>query len=334
MKLTLTLKLLLIAIPSFLGVLLLSNDSNRIPILATLSLTQLALYVVFHFHINSKTKDILESLENLKQGNFKSLSPIYGKDVFSRIQSEINSVAENTQKTLSTSQSQERSKQRWLQELAHDLRTPLATLEVLLLSMHENNETLSPTKREEIIEDSLQESLYLKNLVDDMLLLALLDDPSYFSRKERLNITEVLLSKIDQYKNKAEKTKKSLHFKIENDTPLYLSGNQKLLERLINNCLNNALYYSKLNIFISLTLNPERKQLSVVVSNDGAPFTDLQILNFGNDREAQKREGSLGLGSVIIRRTASIMGASLEVKNLKSTSLTPLPCIEIKFPIT
>ena len=263
----------------------------------------------------------VEVIRELRHGNLKARAEIKSMNEEGRFLHFINEMAEELETLVEKNKLLERSKTAWLQEMAHDLRTPLASIELAQTTLLESDEKLSRDQKKELVEDSLRETNHIKNLVEDLLFLSLLDDPAYFSAKEALPAEGFFESLLDGYSERAKRHARRFELTVSNNLKAQvLHVNQALLKRLCRNCVDNALSYcaTKLRVHVDVV----DKTLSLKILNDGNQMTDEQIQNFGRRREAKsslrdaRLPSSLGLGSVIIQRATLYLGARLTVTNV------------------
>src|SRR5262249_45941559 len=116
-------------------------------------------------------------ISELQRGNLKARFPIERLDEIGAAKMRFNAMADEIERLVERLRSAESSRNNLLQELAHDLRTPVASLQSILESV------FSMAKMEpdvaELAELARKEVEYMGHLVEDLLLLAQLSEPSY-----------------------------------------------------------------------------------------------------------------------------------------------------------
>lgn len=202
-----------------------------------------------------------------------------------------------------------------LQELAHDLRTPISGLKGLLETLHDRYEDLPKEKVKDLLAVSLNETDYFNILVQDLLFLARISEGKDLQDIEDVNLKSIIEDEIYQIADKYAGVK------YQTDIPIHISpkANAKLMRRLIRNALENASSYAQ-NI-LSIDLKQDEKYIFITIKDDGPGIDEMAIQNFGKKKFSrsipQKKDGriSIGLGSVIMRTIAEKYNGDLVIKN-------------------
>ena len=221
--------------------------------------------------------------------------------------------------------------QQLLSDISHELKTPLARLQLATAILKKKN---GETKETERIENEIQK---MNSMVLDLLSLSRLELNQHISRKlfqaEDIwkNILEDTRFEIEQY---------GLKLFIEDqikDKELYtLNGNVNLLSRALENIIRNALKYAKSIIKVQVSIIQEQEQdlLFIVVDDDGEGVPDHELEHifrpFYRVDEARARQtGGTGLGLTLVAN--AVQQHQGKVKAIKS-ELGGLR-IEIRLPL-
>lgn len=221
--------------------------------------------------------------------------------------------------------------QQLLSDISHELKTPLARLQLATAILKKKN---GETKETERIENEIQK---MNSMVLDLLSLSRLELNQHISRKlfqaEDIwkNILEDTRFEIEQY---------GLKLFIEDqikDKELYtLNGNVNLLSSALENIIRNAQKYAKSIIKVQISIIQEQKQdlLFIVVDDDGEGVPDHELERifrpFYRVDEARARQtGGTGLGLTIVAN--AVQQHQGKVKAIKS-ELGGLR-VEIRLPL-
>ena len=205
----------------------------------------------------------------------------------------------------------------YLDDLTHELKTPLSTIIGYLETIDFNNYTIEENKNFLKIINS--KTFEIKNLIDQILKLS----ETNIANKEilKINIQEILKSTIASYDNLFKKSGISFQIDIESANNKVTSFTSKELEVVINNLLSNALKYTPKGKTVSLkTKITSKNDLSIIIQDQGIgiPQKDLSRLTerfFRVDQSRNNQTGGHGLGLTIANHILSKNGCVLEISS-------------------
>lgn len=190
-------------------------------------------------------------------------------------------------------------------DVAHELRTPLATLinaaQVTLADQR------SPEALRETLVDQLEELEQLKGLVNDMLFLARADQGDQAPDARRVKLSDEIRKTVEYYE--ALLSDANLSVDIEGEVVLHC--NAGLIRRALSNLLSNAIEHTEAGQTIRFRLLTEQGFGTVEVFNPGTPMPD-EIRSrmfdrfFRADPARSRRDASHGLGLAIVRAIAEM----------------------------
>ena len=220
------------------------------------------------------------------------------------------------------------SEKRLTQDISHELRSPLARLNVALelARVKANPETHNLLQRIET------ESFRLNEMISRLLTLSKLETNSDGFDKREVNLTKLFEQTIADADFEANANGKSVKILQKADAKVF--GNENLLRSAIENVLRNAVRYTKENTSVEVSLEKENKNVLITVRDYGAgvPETEVEKLfrPFYRVQTARDRKsGGIGLGLAIAERAVHAHGGTIKAKNLEnglSVKIT-LPCL-------
>ncbi len=226
------------------------------------------------------------------------------------------------------------SRSNLLQELGHDLRTPLTSLNTAFETMREHSDVLSFEERNELFSMIATDIRYFKDLLEKLTLISTIDGPHYKSSTEKIHLSTLLENEIQSRK---VATGESLEWKLivgENSSPVIL-GDSHLITRLFRNAFDNAARYA--TEMITININDLKDQVEILIQDDGPGLTHETLETFGKRRERRHRKEkgpenfSLGLGSIIMKTIAQVHGGQLEILNLMKSGEIQGACLKVTF---
>ena len=211
---------------------------------------------------------------------------------------------------------------------AHELRTPITSINGFAEMLLNDDGTLSREEKRSYLEIIASESRRLADLAGNSLLMSRLDtqkiipDKKPFSLDEQLRRCSILLS--------GQWTEKELDRTMYLDEAVYV-GDYDLMQHLWINLLTNAVKYTPKGGSITVTLKNEEKFIAVSVADTGKgiPPEDRERIfdkYYQTDKSHSKR--GLGLGLAICKRIVQLCNGSLTVESdvgVGSTFTVKLP---------
>ncbi|EDP8629901.1 two-component system sensor histidine kinase RstB [Salmonella bongori] len=192
------------------------------------------------------------------------------------------------------------SKKQLIDGIAHELRTPLVRLRYRL----EMSENLTPAESQALNRDIGQ----LEALIEELLTYARLDRPQNELMLTHPDFPAWLSTHVQDVQSVNPERTVNLHACASGD---YGALDMRLMARVLDNLLNNALRYSRTTVQVSLLL--DGSQAVLIVEDDGPgieaearervfePFVRL-------DPSRDRATGGCGLGLAIVHSIALAMG--------------------------
>jgi len=264
----------------------------------------------------------------MQRGNLKARFPITKMDEIGEAMLRFNKMADEIERLVERVRSTETARMSILQELAHDLRTPVASLKSMLETLSIRGEKVPGDLRAELMSLSVKEVDYFANLVEDLLFLAQASEPKYNQTPDRIEIADLVEGEVQGCEKSATENPVSVtrDFRLSTEE---IRGDAHLLRRLFRNALDNAMSFAKRSITVRLT-NPDLSHLECVIEDDGPGFSDQAIREFGHRKMSRKfspsdnRRASIGLGSVIMTTIVHLHRGEIQASNRTDAGGKPL----------
>ena len=206
-------------------------------------------------------------------------------------------------------------KDRIMSLLAHDLRTPFASIHSLnhLVKM---SGTLNE-KQLEFIETSDKVISGGLDLISDILHIYKLENIDDFEF-EMLNISQLLTSSADKIRPVTIVKNQDLILDFDKDIEFKI--NREMLQSAVDNLLSNASKYSECGKPISIKMFSETHKLTIQIIDQGAGFsTDEQKIIFDRfnkfTRTTLRNEPSTGLGLFLVKGFIEKLGGKISLES-------------------
>jgi len=209
------------------------------------------------------------------------------------------------------------SRRELVANVSHDLRTPLASLQGYLETLSLKDSILSQGDKQHYIELALKHSQRLGKLISELFELAMLDTQGTQSHFETISLSELLQDVAQKFRLKAEDRKLTLKTFLPKDA-MFVSADIAMLERVLENLLENAIKYTQIGGTVSLTLTQENNKLITRVEDtgQGIPAEDLPHIFERFYRVEKHRKSSpegTGLGLAISKRILQLHDSPINV---------------------
>ena len=276
-------------------------------------LTSSALLVMYFLKRQaSVAKNILGAL---KSGDLKARFPITKIDQASELMLEFNQMADEIEKLVVDLRDVDQMRRKLLQELAHDLRTPVASMKSLLEGLLYQGERMNKEMRDDNLQLSLKEVDYFHHLVEDLLFLSGVHDLKYRGKFASVDVCDVIQHEVQVL----NETHKNIKVNFVCDDFYFLAADHHLFQRLMKNALSNAV--SNAETSVSAKVMSNESSIVIEITNDGNSLSAEDIATFGKKRatrrinETSSGKISVGLGAVIMAKICEIHSAEMKIKN-------------------
>lgn len=217
----------------------------------------------------------------------------------------VNYLYDDINKTKRVAFSKEREMQTLMSGISHDIRTPLTSIQGYFKLLKEETDKDVKEQYYNIIEYRLDT---LKMILEDLFIHSKITDEEYHVEMINFRLYPMVCKMLASFYYEFQK--KNIEPVINfSDTSLVVTGNQELVQRLLQNLINNALKHGKDYIEISENdgIVSFRNNL-----NDSIEISKLFDRFYKGDKSRHK--DSTGLGLSIVKEICLILHWEIEVR--------------------
>ncbi|GHE88227.1 two-component sensor histidine kinase [Thalassotalea profundi] len=209
-------------------------------------------------HVVEPIKLIAKGMHKLTQGEYQQSIDLKRKDELGELSRDYNELA----LTLSEN---DKARKRWLANISHELRTPVAILRGELEAMLDDVRPITKSN----IASAADEVKHLQHLIDDLSLLTSTDIGGMRYRKQNENLTAVLTSELDKYDSYLSNAGITLTRDITTKNIITFIDKTRLFQ-LLENIINNCIKYSHATEFkLSLTYKNANNMAILTLEDNG-----------------------------------------------------------------
>jgi len=211
--------------------------------------------------------------------------------------------------------------------VSHDLRTPLASLQGYLETVLLKKDDLSPQEQREYVEIAAKHSQRLGKLVSELFELARLDSTDATPEREPFSLAELVQDVLQKYELRARDAGVRLDVRLDAQVP-FVYANIGLIERVLENLLDNALRHTPEGGTVNLVLAPGEDGVTVRLSDTGSGITDQDLPHVfdrfyrSSSSDTTRNSDGAGLGLAIARRILELHGGRIEAASRERAGTT------------
>ena len=279
--------------------------------------------VIFSEVITKPIKLLTNGIRRMGKGDFSTRVPEIGTG-------ELRTLTE-TYNTMSTKlEMLDNSRNLFISNASHELKTPLATMKILLESIIYQPE-MDKELQTEFLTDINKEIDRLNLIIGDLLTLVSMDAQTIRLNKSTFDFADIVTDIVNKLSLVAAQRQQEIKLQISDRCEM--TADHAKLTQVVFNLLDNAIKYSfdKGVIRVRLVRSGRNAILTIVDNGAGIPKSDLTHIfdRFYRVDKARSRDtGGTGLGLSIVNQMVLIHGGSVSVDSEEgkgSTFITELP---------
>jgi signal transduction histidine kinase len=230
-----------------------------------------------------------------------------------------NQMADRINEHVETLQKNDAKRRELIANVSHDLRTPLTSLHGYIETLMLKGEELSSQERQEYLSIANKQSKQLSQLVSELFELAKLDSCETLINVEPFSLAELMQDVAQKFQLDAQEHNIKLKTDYGNNVP-YAYGDIGLMQRVLNNLMENALRHTPAGgqITLSLRASPENITVKVADTGSGIPREELPHIfdRFYRLEKCRSSEAlNAGLGLAIAKRILDLHGSTIQAQS-------------------
>jgi two-component system sensor histidine kinase BaeS len=250
----------------------------------------------------------IKATQNISEGDFKQRLPVQSYKELTDLTTAVNDMAVNLEKN-------DIKRSSLFADLAHDLRTPLAVQRASIEAVEDgvypfDQETLTTLK---------QQNTHLVRLVEDLSLLARLDEGMFTPKTSPQDLADFTKGVIYRFEGMLTKQQRRVRA-VALQKGVIVDIDSDRIEQILENLLQNAMRYTPDDSTIDIAVYA-KGSLAILTIRDHGPGIPADKLETIFDRYYRlnsndgKETGGHGMGLAISRRLARVHGGNLYVRN-------------------
>lgn len=266
-------------------------------------------------YLTAPVTKLRAATQELARGNLSArVAPAFGnrRDELAALATDFDQMAEQIE-TLVNGQ------RRLLGDISHELRSPLARLNVALELARQRAGADAATALQRIE----REAETLNEMIGQLLALTRLESHTEAVEKTSFDLVQLVREIVDDADYEARNRNRSVQ--LESPTACNILGNEQLLRRAIENVVRNAVQYTADETTVEVKLDcGTQATITVRDHGPGVPAETLDKLFrpfYRVDEARDRNSGGTGLGLAIAERAVRLHGGTVEAANVATGGL-------------
>ncbi len=303
--------------------MLLSNHVIVLSIAAFSCVIILSLLLSFLYvrRIQRRFMRVVDVLERFQGGDFEARFKLHRQDGLAPIKSAFNTMADLLVYHINRLTKSEAERKAFIAGITHDLRNPLSIAggyaETLLMKARQG--TLTQQQQDDYAKLMLQKMRQVESMVEQLHDLSTLESVTYTPKREPFMFSELLQEVLHAFQPAADE--KSLSVDCEDcKDDAYINADVGMMERVLQNLVNNAIDYSPEKATVALSLRREGQELILRIENNGTlPQELIQWLSEEDSSTYSPMPQAPSLGLSIVKRILHIHQYPFAARNAGTT---------------
>jgi signal transduction histidine kinase len=262
-------------------------------------------------------QDVVASFE---AGQFEERMQVESNDEVGQLAKCFNQMADTIVENMEELRQADRMRRELVANVSHDLRSPLASIQGYLETVHIKDGSLPPDERQRYVETALKNAQRLNHLVSNLFELSKLESNQIEPTIEPFPAAELVQDVVMQHRPTAEEKEIDLQAAIP-ERRLRVEADIGLVERVLSNLIDNAIHYTPSGGHVCVRLTEQGDdalRIRVEDSGPGIPEDDLPHIFerfYRVEKSRDRSKGGAGLGLAIAHKIVELHGSTLEVES-------------------
>ncbi|ULL14077.1 sensor histidine kinase [Paenibacillus sp. H1-7] len=274
--------------------------------------------------LTSPLLEMKSAAVSMAGGDLRIRTKLHGNDEISDLGQSLNHLAEQLEK-------QEQLRKMMTADVAHELRTPLATLKSHMEAMIEGVWDASPER----LRGCHEEIERMIRLVGDLEQLTQLDSPHFQLNVQPERMDAIAAQCVETIRAAFEHKGVRLELRLqEQDEPRIASVDRQRVSQILLNVLSNALKYTPPGKHVEVDVKRDKQTILIQVKDTGPGIgkDDLPYLFerfYRADKSRDRKSGGSGIGLTIAKKLTEAHRGSIQIDSEPGRGTT----VRIYFPV-
>lgn len=268
--------------------------------------------IIYGFYMTKTMTHLMTAIQDISKRNYH---PKKNTGTFKEVYESLNRLDYDIKLSDQTRLQTEKSREEWIANISHDLKTPLSPIKGYGEILVESKDSLT-AERAGII---LKNADYIEMLINDLKLTYQLDNGMITLDLKTQDMVRFMKEIVIDILNDPRFIDQQILFDSKEEK-IDWQFDPKLLRRAFTNLIINAFVHGNSNTEVYLTISKINKQLEIIISDNGPGMTQQQIDHlferyYRGGTTKQNKEGT-GLGLAITKEIIEYHHGKIQVSSI------------------
>ncbi len=271
------------------------------------------------WQLTKNLRRIVKVVKRFQEGDYEARISRQEQGNLAILGNTFNEMAAKVTESIEQLKSVDRLRQELIANVSHDLRTPLAIMQGYVETLQMKQDEITPEQRKKYLQTIMNSSERLSHLIAQLFEYSKLEADQIVPEKEPFLLQELCQDIVFKYQVLAKEKAITLDWQASRDLPMVFAD-IGLVERVLQNLLDNALKHTPANGKVSVLLENSEKGVRVSVADSGPGIpVEQQAHIFERYRQLENKKTSRsagsGLGLAIVKKILEIHQSTIQVRN-------------------
>jgi signal transduction histidine kinase len=261
-------------------------------------------------------------MQQFRKGDLKARVKTQSKGDLKELAAIFNEMADILTQNIEKLKEVEVLRRELIANVSHDLRTPIAIIHGYIETLQMKEKELTETERRRYLATIEESILNLEKLVNELFELSKLEANQVKPKKEPFFISELLSDICNKYQLVAKNKNMSITTILSKELPP-VYADIYLIERVIQNLLDNAMKYSDTGGKITIITSKRHNDVEVTVADTGFGIPENEreqiFKRYYQGTNFTDLKNSTGLGLAIVKKILDLHNSELTLKSEVNT---------------
>jgi signal transduction histidine kinase len=275
-------------------------------------LIAIAVLILSLFVSNMFTKPISAlgaGIERMSRSDFSYKVQIKGRNEFAQLATAFNMMCSRLEQL-------DRSREQFISNASHELKTPLSTMKILIETLLYQDGGFEPAVQNELLTDINKEVDRLNAIISDLLALAYVDSGEADIKYEPILLNELLIDSMERLYPLARDRRIELNVSAREQVTALCDRNR--IAQVMYNLIDNAIKYTSRGGYVRAELTRAGKRAVLRVMDTGIGISKDDLIHMFDrfyrvDRARSRETGGTGLGLSIVKQIVSLHRGDISV---------------------